>query len=133
MKELKTVSEMLLIDLPIYRSEVNVYISDNIAATKVELGLPTIHNNPNTCGYTNIDEYDNPYIIFKGVPDNATVAHETIHAVNLLFECRGIEVSTSDDENQAYHVGYIVNIIHNFIDEVNNSGTDEQVEVVHVS
>lgn len=41
--------------------------------------------------------------------ETATLAHECLHAVNMTFKDRGVEVSVDNDEPQAYFMSHLMN------------------------
>lgn len=52
------------------------------------------------------------WIVFDENPDEATVAHESSHAVRALFAGLGVR---NDSETFAYHLDFLVGRIHKFI------------------
>lgn len=69
------------------------------------------------------DEYDAKTVRFKNgatcivlnKTDNATIAHESFHAVCYLMEAIGIELDHNSSEAYAYALGYLVNEINTFL------------------
>lgn len=45
------------------------------------------------------------------------VAHEIVHAVNILFDKKGIKHDINNDEPQAYLTGYLTKLIYKAIEE----------------
>lgn len=45
------------------------------------------------------------------------LAHEIVHAVNILFDKKGIKHDLHNDEPQAYLTGYLTGLIYRAIDE----------------
>lgn len=44
-----------------------------------------------------------------------TIVHECLHATNIILETRGVEVTTENDEAQAYLLGFIINQVQTYI------------------
>ena len=51
------------------------------------------------------------YIFIKPGSTYGTVAHEALHAVNQMMKKVGISGDEENDENTAYHLGFVVNHI----------------------
>jgi hypothetical protein len=51
------------------------------------------------------------YIFIKPGSTYGTIAHEALHAVNYMMKKLGINGDENNDENTAYHLGFVVNHI----------------------
>jgi hypothetical protein len=51
------------------------------------------------------------YIFIKPGSTYGTIAHEALHAVNYMMKKLGINGDEDNDENTAYHLGFVVNHI----------------------
>ena len=59
------------------------------------------------------DSKKNQYIVaFKKKVDPGLIAHEAKHAVNMMFEDRGIKLDPDNDENEVRFLEWIVNTVH---------------------
>jgi hypothetical protein len=54
------------------------------------------------------------YIFIKPGSTYGTIAHEALHAVNYMMKKVGVNGDESNDENTAYHLGFVVNHIVEF-------------------
>jgi len=63
------------------------------------------------------------WLILGPAPDEATVAHESSHAVRHMLKVHG---ARNDDETFAYHLDYLVGRIHKFLERHKN--VDVQAE-----
>jgi hypothetical protein len=52
------------------------------------------------------------YVFFHSDADVGTISHEAVHAVENMFECFNVDFK---GETPAYHIGYIVKRIFNFM------------------
>ena len=48
------------------------------------------------------------YILFPSVTTWRDVAHECVHAVNMVFESKGVRLDLKNDEPQAYLMGWMM-------------------------
>ena len=44
-----------------------------------------------------------------------TIAHESVHAINTIFATAGVKTKPNNDETHAYHIGYLVEQITEWI------------------
>jgi len=68
-----------------------------------------------TYGYTEHDGRVKIIIFVKHDAKPGVIAHEANHAVNMILQWHGVKPSFSNDENESYYLGWIVDKIHNTI------------------
>lgn len=109
MKEFKVYKK----DIPVYFGKLWVIFTDDIIEAGKKIGI-AFKPSANDClglAVRRIESGAGEYAIFikshkRNSPD--VVAHEALHLVNYVFEDRGVELSTSNDEPQAYMLGWVV-------------------------
>lgn len=106
--------------IPIYFGELWVVIADDFKKAGEEMGI-TFREGINDClgvAVTKRTEHAGVFLIMiktHKIDHHDVVAHESLHTVNAIFESRGVEISTSNDEPQCYMLGWIVNEVENAI------------------
>jgi hypothetical protein len=60
------------------------------------------------------DTYRIPQVVFEGEPKIETIAHETVHIVNMLFQNHGLKLDLDNDEMQAYLTAFVFQKIYGF-------------------
>lgn len=108
------------VKIPIYYGTLVIYMMEN---EEDERAIETKHNMTfikDWAAFTfrkHVQGYTSYYMAFR--PDNTTwdIAHECFHILNFIFEDRGIEHSTSNDEPAAYLLGWIMKQATQFMDK----------------
>jgi hypothetical protein len=106
--------------IPIYFGELHVFIDDDFKAVndKFDLGISDRFVNGNCDGvsgrFTRKNSHISKYfIILNTKPTHKIIGHESVHLVNFLFYDRQIELDLTNDEPQAYLVGWFIEKITN--------------------
>ena len=107
-------------NIPIYFGEFWVIITDNFYKSGLEIGmdLPTSIDDCLGLATTKTLLHAGVFIVFiktNKIDHYDVIAHEALHTVNAVFKSRGIEIDTSNDEAQAYFLGWVVSRIHEAI------------------
>ena len=68
-----------------------------------------VFNNEKKSGHIDI------VICFGKNPDQAVIAHEAVHVVNLIFKNGLMKLDQENDEHQAYLTGWVVSEINKFV------------------
>lgn len=98
-------------NIPIYFGKLNIVFSKDFKKTNEDLKL-----NCTNFDFKAICIYDHSgldyYILFDKKPSHEVIAHEALHIVNMIFNHRGVKINTSNDEAQAYFLGWVVDRIY---------------------
>lgn len=115
--------------LPLFKSKVWVYISNNVRSTiddaedKTSQVIVYEENKRHIDAYTYAYEKETggrSYILFfKYNTKPGIIAHEVKHLINILFSWHGYKLSLSNDEMECAYLEDIVNKVHNAIKEYN--------------
>jgi len=105
--------------IPIYQNTLNLVYDEEIEISSMleKLGINYEDLHPEgSDGYTLI--YDNEYWIF--LHNNVTpgvIAHEAKHYLNFIWAQIDGNLDKQEDEFEAYFLGYVVDLIHKFVNE----------------
>ena len=93
--------------IPLYYGKLTVYIVEdwNYLIKKHKLNFPCKPENAGGCVFP--DGQDVVIVIIKSQICPVVLAHETVHVVNEIYKCRGIQLDTENDEPQAYLTGWV--------------------------
>lgn len=114
------------IPVPIYYGTLRIVICDDFKEASRILNVYHGNVDPDTCGAF-VDVYSNGIgleyfsVFFKPNVDHNLIAHEVVHLVNGIYKARGIRLSRSNDENQAYLTGWITEQIYKTVNKYGNS------------
>lgn len=102
---------MYAIDVPMY--EIQVFVTTKVKELE-RLGaiLGMEFRNPSIGGGTTYNVDGEFILIYLGRPCAGVIAHECLHATNMIMDVVGIEADLDNDEAQAYLLGYLVETIH---------------------
>lgn len=107
-------------DIPIYFGYLYVVLSDNFQESAEKLHLP-VGETPLKCfgactwgkhNKKNVTEY---FLFFPPDPSHMSIAHESLHVVNWIFNDRNIKLDVVYDEPQAYLLGWVVTKVYESI------------------
>lgn len=101
--------------IPLYHGSFTVIIADDLVPHFRDVGGAF---NAVTDAIV-IKDLFNIHIGIKPEARPETIAHEAVHAANMVFEYVGIEPSLDNDEPLAYLVGWFVTKLHNSLDKYN--------------
>lgn len=110
---------------PVYNSWLWIVISDNIIKSIdtvediVDHRIIEESGKRATKAYTYAyEDHDGRYKIIIFLKDDAspgTIAHEAHHATNIILNWHGVKPSFSNDENESYYLGQIVDKVYDTI------------------
>jgi hypothetical protein len=95
------------IDVPIFCRTVHFHLSDDADAACLRATGERI-DIVNDAGMTVLKDGDVYVFIFSHEGDEATVAHECLHAANYIIDLCGMQADACNDELQAYLMGWLV-------------------------
>ena len=100
-------------NVPIFFGKITVIISENFSLDfKKYFPNHAIPKNINNYeAFTYILDRHNNWLFIKANPSLSIIAHESIHITNSILNDCGVIPSFSNDETQAYLLGWIVNKI----------------------
>lgn len=101
--------------IPIYFGKFNVLIGEDLTKHFREVDKP--FNDITDCYIQN-----DVLRIDVGIKSSASpemIAHECVHAANMIFEHVGAKIDLDNDEPYAYLVGWLVKQVHNSLDKYN--------------
>lgn len=110
------------IEFPLYRGVLVVMLSNDLDLVRKdieEFKLEDIYghtinvNWKGNNGFVVLLNLDNDY----RKTHHGTIAHEAIHATNMLLDSRGVLADFNNDEAQAYLLEWVVDEIYRFISE----------------
>lgn len=108
-------SRALLIEFETYSNySIRVeFAKDLVDAVKKIKDIGSIAGNvDNTAAAVTLSDGDmTSYVFIKPGSTYGTIAHEALHAVNYMMKKLGINGNEDNDENTAYHLGFVVNHI----------------------
>jgi len=101
--------------------EVNEYLAkqgidkEHLFESKDDLYATTIHG----CIMSEDKKYGCRYVVLNPYNDYSsmtygTICHEAVHVKNSIFRTTGMQPDVNNDENEAYLVGYLVDMIISF-------------------
>ena len=110
------------IEIPLYRGYLLIIISN--ASDKVRKYIPDFEDEQpfaHTCftpyrgneGFAIVLNFEHSH----GIVRNGTIAHEAVHAADMIAYCRGIEPDFENDEPMAYLIEWICNEVHRFVNK----------------
>lgn len=95
------------IKIPVYNSTLYIYLVDNLKDVAQDLNYHFNDvENMWAITFKNCSDDNILYVAFTPDYINKVIAHECVHLVNLLFDCKGVKLNLEDDENQAYWTGW---------------------------
>lgn len=112
-----------IIHIPLYRYQITVIDTDSTEQVYglYEIELEEIFADCQRKDYKDIEEnkfYDNCFLIFNSTKIGVgEVVHECLHAMNYLYEDRGIKYDLDNDEYSCYLLQYIVQEVSNFLND----------------
>jgi hypothetical protein len=108
-------SKSLLIEFQTYSNyAIHVaFAKDLVEAAKKIKGIEGIARDVDgTAAAVTLSDGDmTSYVFIKPGSTYGTIAHEALHAVNYMMKKLGINGDEDNDENTAYHLGFVVNHI----------------------
>lgn len=95
------------IKIPVYNSTLYVYLVDNLkdVAKDLDYNFNGVENMW-AISFKNCEDDKILYAAFTPDHINKVIAHESVHLVNFLFDCKGVKLDLVNDENQAYWTGW---------------------------
>lgn len=110
------IEKKFAINFDVFGYKLNVILTNSIdiSRNKINNKVGVAKGDFNDCvGLHSCNEKDNEAFIFVTKNSSAgTISHEASHAVYRMFELYGLDF---DDENFAYHLGFIVDKITEFL------------------
>lgn len=100
-------------DIPIYFGKFWVIITKDFIKAGKDIGMD-FHDSIADClgvAVTKSQKHAGCYLIMikaNRIKDASVIAHEALHTVNAIFKGRGIDIDTTNDEAQAYFLGWVV-------------------------
>jgi hypothetical protein len=108
---------MLKFKVPIYNVDIVFIVTKDILLEgrkhKLEFDLD-INDSKGICFNSTIQKKIYIFIKEKHLKWS-TITHECLHATNYILSSRGVEVTTENDEAQAYLLGYIVGKVQEYL------------------
>ncbi len=109
----RLIEKKLKIAFPVFGYKLNVVITNSIdiSRNKINSKVGVAKSNFEDCVGLHSHKETEPeaFIFITPFSTPGTIAHESSHAVYRMFEFYGLDF---DDENFAYHLGFIVDKIH---------------------
>lgn len=104
-------SRRTVISFPVFSDYAVVVIAaKSMEGTGRRLGTPLGH--ASGAVITKDDDSMRCWMVLGPGVDEATVAHESVHAVKAMFKAVGVQ---RDEETFAYHLGHLVGEVHKFL------------------
>ena len=77
-------------------------------------------NVPETFGAVTLENHDEGFEYVVAFVDSnvGLLAHEAVHVCNYVFDNIGIQLDLKNDETQAYFIGWIVDEMDKFLNEI---------------
>lgn len=97
--------------IPIYFGWFQVVVTDNFKEAEKRLRITGDTPDELYDAYTVRTNSAYTLVIKPNLKPSA-IAHEGLHVVNMLFEDRGVKLSTDNDEPSAYMLSWVVDKIH---------------------
>lgn len=108
------------IKIPIYFGLLEIVVCTNLKEALIKNKEPLNGFNPENYEAFVWDDLSSGIAVYKiyikPTASHKTVAHESIHIVNLLFNNIGAKPYLNNDEPQAYLLGWVVEQIHKVLD-----------------
>lgn len=100
--------------IPIYFGKLWIIITKDFIKAGNKIGIDFSLSVADCLGLavTKSHKHAGCYVIFlksNKIDDTSVIAHEALHTVNAIFKGRGIDIDTTNDEAQAYFLGWVVN------------------------
>jgi hypothetical protein len=111
-----------VLDIPIYKGKLIIVLCDDAKELNLKgFDRKVLYAHAFVGEYRGYEGY---YIILNPLNPHAslnsgTVAHESLHIVNMLFENRGVVYRLDEDEHACYLLDWITNSVHKFLKKEN--------------
>lgn len=97
---------MIKIDLPIYKTYIKVYVTDDFKGVTKKLGFE----------FDNLDDYGGFQFVHEGIQyifttseiSHGDLAHECLHVAKSVLRGIGLTLSDHTEEAETYLMGYII-------------------------
>lgn len=108
----KSIFQENIVSVPLYPCKLGILICDDVYKInsilgtnydEVKVGLTTAHD---LTFYITLNPNHPDYFVSEGI-----IAHESLHAVNMLFERLGISYNNHNDEHAAYLLSWFVDTV----------------------
>lgn len=113
-KELR--EKVLKIDFPVFGYTLNIVLTNciDISRNKINNKVGVAKGDFKYCAgiHSHNDNDSEAFIFITSSSTSGTIAHESSHAIYRIFEFYGLDF---DDENFAYHLGFVVDKITDFM------------------
>lgn len=121
------------VKIPIYFGDLKIIVTDDLqrVGDKYDLG-DTAEWDAITFTLTK-NGYHRFCLAFKTNVTLSIVCHETVHAVNRIFDTRGVKLDLLNDEPQAYLSGWVFNECYKFLNRVLNKDENSKKGTVAAS
>jgi len=108
--------------VPVYRTRLWIVVTTNLPKAIDELEDQLDHkiagaehrNSIRAYTYGFVDQDGRAQVIIFIRPNSSPgeIAHETKHAVNIIFQWHGVKLSTTNDESECYYLERLINKVH---------------------